>query len=134
RLLFIAVHAAQLDVVGEDFVELADLIAATPPAEDAIGPPIPADSLLMRRLIRLISPKGIKRRKDFNLHLQQQLPALCSAVKGMLRGKSQLHYDTDKLAAVIAFIDQEEREHGFPPELSSVLDFACVSADKLERL
>lgn len=134
KLLLIALHTAQLDLVGEDFKELASLADAVPLGEDIISPPIPADSILMRRLIRLVNPVGITRRKDFNHHLMLHLPRVCSAVKGILRGKSQLHYDTDKLAAVIAFIDQEEREHGFPPDLSSVLDFACVSADKLERL
>src|SRR5690606_288373 len=82
RLLLIVPHAAQLAVIGEDFNELANLLDAAPITEDIISPPVQADSLLMRRLIRFISPLGINRRKDFNQHLLLHLPGVCSAIKG----------------------------------------------------
>lgn len=134
RLLVIAVHAAQMAVIGEDFEELTSLLHTTPLTEDIISPPIKADGLLMRRLIKFISPKGITRRKDFNQHLQAHLPAVCSAIKGILRGKGQVHYDQEKFASVIAFIEHEQRVLGRPPELTAVIDYACVSEDKLGRL
>ncbi|SEL70366.1 helix-turn-helix transcriptional regulator [Parapedobacter koreensis] len=135
RMLFIAVHAAQLAVIGEDFDELADLLGGSAlSVGDHFSPPIQADSVFMRRLIRLISPEGIKRRKDFNEHLQQRLSGVCSAIKGLLRGKGQHHYDDETLEKVLAHISEHEYLHGQPPTLRAVLKHARASADKLEQL
>ena len=134
RLISINIHTAQLSIIGEDFAELAALLADNPQSDQHYSPSIQADTLFMRRLIKLVSPSGIERRKDFNQHLQIHLPGVFSAFKGLLHGKTQAHYNRATLDAVLTYIQQENRSSGQPPTLSSVIDFACVSIDKLQQL
>ncbi|HWK59210.1 MAG TPA: helix-turn-helix domain-containing protein [Parapedobacter sp.] len=134
RLLLVILHAAQLAIIGEDFNELANLPDATPITEDIISPPIHADSLLMRRLIRFISPSGINRRKDFNQHLLFHLPGVCSAIKGALHGKGQLHYDEEKLKRIIPHISSIISETHRAPEPKEIADQFHITPKKLERL
>jgi len=134
RMLFITVHAAQLAVIGEDFNELASLLDAAPLTEDIISPSIQADSLLMRRLIRLISPSGINRRKDFNQHLLLHLPGVCSAIKGALHGKGQVHYDEEKLREIKAHISSSISETHRAPQPKAIADQFHITRKKLERL
>jgi len=134
RLLLIAVHIAQLDIVGEDFKELASLPDGVPFEEDIIGPPIQADSLLMRRLIRLISPSGINRRKDFNQHLLSHLPSVCSAIKGALHGKGQVHYDREKLNEIKDRISSFIAENHHAPQPNAIADQCHITPKKLARL
>lgn len=134
RLLLIVLHAAQVAMIGEDFNELANLPDAAPITEDIISPPLQADSLLMRRLIRLISPPSIKRRKDFNQHLLQHLPGVCSAIKGALHGKGQVHYDEEKLKEIKAHISSSISETHRAPQPKAIADQFHITRKKLERL
>lgn len=134
RLLLITVHTTQLHLLGEDFKELASLADAVPLGEDIISPPIPADSILMRRLIRLINPVGITRRKDFNHHLMLHLPRVCSAIKGALHGKGQVHYDQEKLKEIKAKIATFIFENHRAPRPSEIARAVYITPKKLERL
>ncbi|SEK80749.1 helix-turn-helix transcriptional regulator [Parapedobacter koreensis] len=134
RLISIAIHTAQLAVIGEDFAELAALLAGNPLMDDYYSPSIQSDRLFMRRLIKLISPPSMQRRKAFNLHIQAHLQGVFSAFKGLLNGKGQTHYNRQKLDTIVAHIRQETSRHGQPPSLASVIDFACVSPEKLQQL
>ena len=134
RLISIAIHTAQLGVIGEDFAELATLLLGNPQSDDHYTPTVQADTLFMRRLIKLISPQGIRRRKDFNLHLQAYLPGLFSAFKGLLYGKSQAHYNLEKLNEVKAVISRFVSESHRAPRPVEVADAAYITPKKLERL
>jgi len=134
RLISIGIHTAQLAVIGEDFAELAKLLSGDPKSDHHYSPSIHADALFIRRLIKLISPSGIQRRKDFNQHLQIHLPGVFSAFKGLLHGKGQVHYDRDTLGAILAYISSNITEtHQAPPSKTVASQFH-ITPKKLERL
>ena len=134
RIISITIHTAQLGVIGEDFAELAELLSGNPQSDHHYTPSVRADHLFMRRLIKLISPQGIHRRKDFNHHLQSHLPGLFSAFKGLLYGKSHAHYDHQKLNEVKAVISRLVSESHRAPRPNEVADAVYITPKKLERL
>ncbi|MFC3197549.1 helix-turn-helix domain-containing protein [Parapedobacter deserti] len=134
RLISITIHTAQLAVIGEDFAELTALLAGNPKSDDYYCPSVQADSLFMRRLIKLTSPSSINRRKDFNQHLQTHLQGVFSAFKGLLYGKGQVHYDEEKLKEIKPHIASVISETHQAPEPKEIADQFHITPKKLERL
>ncbi len=134
RLISIGIHTAQLAVIGEDFAELATLLTGDPKSDHHYSPSIQADALFIRHLIKLISPLGIQRRKDFNQHLQIHLPDVFSAFKGLLHGKGQAHYDRDTLDAILTRISLIVAETHRAPQPKAIAGEFHITPKKLERL